>query len=77
MRRYTVFEAVLLRWKIIRRNVSTATAFMWLVGEGKTPFDLFCLRSIMQILTNPNWVNKHALIPASRTQVIFCVGLDR
>jgi len=32
---YAVFEACLLRWKIIRRNVRTAVAFMWLVGVRK------------------------------------------
>jgi len=39
MQCYADFEADLLRWKIIRRNVCTAVAYRDLWGKGKFPLD--------------------------------------
>jgi len=36
---YAVFEACLLRRKIIRRNVCTAVGLSWLVGVRQEPLD--------------------------------------
>ena len=39
MQCYAVFEADLLRWKIIRRIVCTAVAYRTGGGKGKSPLD--------------------------------------
>ena len=33
-------------------------------GQETVPIGLFCLAGIRWVLTNPNWVIKHVLIPA-------------
>ena len=76
MRCYSVLAPVLLCWKIIRRNVCIAVAYRDLLAR-EGPLD--CSAYEGRVLTNPNWVIKHALIPdrLPRTRFIFRAGLSK